>query len=178
MKQRTTMILLISGLTAFSLVVVYWVAYSSLLSTNASVISTEVSLNDATANKDKLKALKKTISDSSSDIQRLDGMFLDKDGVASFLQQVESLADLSGVTHSLSPDIQQDGTLATRQKELLKISLNTTGSWVGTYRFLNLLENLPYKIAFSNVSIQSGEGDKVGGSVWTGSFQFTVVKNQ
>ncbi len=178
MKQRTTTILLVSLIIAVSLSVAYVVAYYNFLDTNASIIVTDASLDDALSAKNKLDSLQKTVTNSKSDIQRIDGVFIDKDGVAGFLQQVESLANLSGLTHSLVPDIQQDGTLSTHQKELLKISLTTTGSWVGTFRFLNLLENLPYKIAFSSISIQAGDKGKNASANWTANFQFTVVKNK
>ena len=178
MKQRTTTILYISALVTFSLALCYGVAYSNFLSINTAVISTGASLSDAVSAKDKLVSLQKTISSSKADIQKINGMFVSNDGVAGFLQQIESLANSSGLSHSLSPDIQQNGELSPYQQELLKVTLTTTGSWVGTFRFLNQLENLPYKIAFSSISMQAGDKAKNGSTVWTTNFQFTAVKNK
>ncbi len=178
MKQRTTTILYVSAFVAFALILSYGVAYSNFLNINTTVISTDASLRDAMSAKDKLISLQKTISGSKADIQKINGMFVSNDGVAGFLQQVESIANTSGLSHSLSPDIQQDGDLSPYQQELLKVTLTTTGSWVGTLRFLNLLENLPYKIAFTSISIQAGDKTKNGNAVWTSNFQFTVVKNK
>ncbi len=63
-------------------------------------------------------------------------------------------------------------------KEIMRLKLETTGTWENTQRYINYLEHLPYKIAITNLglSILKTEGKASSTPTWRGQIELTALK--
>lgn len=127
------------------------------------------------------KSLQSFLETSGPDIERLSSRIVPKEGTVEFIELIEKL----GRDNNLSIEVESvkinEAPTQKEQVELLTLSLATKGSWNSTYRFLSLLETLPYKVIITSVGMteQGSEGDPKAKSVqsgWNGAFTFGVIK--
>ncbi len=128
------------------------------------------------------RSLKLFLSTSGSDIDKLSSRIIPREGTVSFLEMIEKNARDIGLVASVeSVNVGEAPTLPA-DFEILKLKISTEGSWGDTYRFLSLLETLPYKITINTVEVrQRGEGgpsetSSNNSALWIGEFSFNVIK--
>ncbi len=114
-----------------------------------------------------------------TDIKKVQNTVVASDGVVNFIEQLEKIARNNGITiknNSISEDA--DSKLST-STTFLKIRSETSGSWVGTYKFIYELESLPYKVSINtfNLSTEGISEDSVSGTGnWNAVFEIKLLK--
>jgi len=176
-SSKTKSKIIIAGVIALVLFLGYCYLYWDFLQTNAEISTSAAEINQSTNEESRVITLRQTVDSFQKDQSLLDSLFVPNDKVADFIQSIESLADTSGVTHTISLDIQPDSSLSSYNKELLQFHMTTSGTWKNSIRFISLLENTPYKLYIGSVELSQDTGGKRG-SAWNGNFDFTVVKNK
>jgi len=123
----------------------------------------------------------RTVRENKQLIDRLNLYFVTKATVANFIEELESLASRSDV--SLKLDSLDIGREVGPQGEnsYLEFKLNTGGDFSNIFRFLTVLESLPYKLRFNTLSITRGKTEGVdeskinNRSPWRGEISFDVI---
>ena len=159
------------------LVLGYAYMYWDFIKTNNGISLLSVDIANNVSQEERVVRLRQTVSSIKSDQSLLDSLFVDNEKVASFIQTVESLADTAGLSHTLTIDLQPDTSLLSYNKEFLQFHMVTGGNWRNTLRFMELLENMPYKLYVGSVELSQNTDTKKGAS-WDGNFDFTVIKNK
>ncbi len=128
------------------------------------------------------RSLKKFLTTSGPDIEKLSSRIVSRDGTVAFLEMIEKTARDTGlVINTKSVNVTAVPTHI-EEFETLNLVLSTEGTWNNTYRFLSILETLPYKVIISGVEVRQlgedvpSEGISVGTTPWSGSFTFNVIK--
>jgi hypothetical protein len=104
---------------------------------------------------DNNRMLAALIDTNKSDIDRLMSRLVQKDGTVAFIDMVESHAKNSGVSVLVeNVDVRKSAT-DVEGYQSLHLNVKTQGSWEGTYRFLSVLESLPYKITIESADIRN-----------------------
>ena len=130
-------------------------------------------------------ALNELVADTASDINSLSTHFLSSDGTVAFIESVEASAKSKGLNVVVSSITSSDA--GTEGFSLVNVTLSTSGSWSATYAFLKSLENMPYQINVTSVSLNQDSGPLEAGqakapasnsSIWSGAFAFTVLQQK
>lgn len=136
-----------------------------------------------------LRGIRDSLESNKIELEALNSYFLRPDGIVDFIEFLEDLGEKSGialtiggVSTELDPKVKDDF------KEILRLRLETSGSWNEIFYFLNALERLPYAIRVDNFSVglmsasdQILFGDVTksispSGRVWKASFDISVIK--
>lgn len=124
-----------------------------------------------------MKNLANSINTLTTQTREIDSYFVAPDGDVDFIDQLENTAKVQKLdvqTNSVSIDSPKDLTVKGLQYLVLK--LNTKGSWLGTYKFLSIIPNLPYKINLDQADITLSSDKGITPPVWQGSFTIRVLK--
>ncbi len=155
----------------------YIYLYYSLVSYDESVVTDSSTVYSVESEKDSIQKIQRLVATTTPDRAYLDSLFVPSDGTANFIQNLENLADDAGVSHTLSVNSTEDGTLNSSGRDYLVFSLGISGSWQSVYRFVSILENLPYKISISTIHLNISDATKKP-PLWSSNITFTVVKNK
>lgn len=131
------------------------------------------------------RALKSLVEDTSPVRKALDDLFIAKDGIAAFIESVEALGSLSGLSLEVGGISVEAAPVESDKREQLSLSLQTKGSWANTMKFLSLIENLPFVASLSAVDIKTAddiEADPKTKSrspgIWKGRIDIKVLKSK
>lgn len=126
--------------------------------------------------------LEREAKDSAEKRAMVDTYFLTTSSVAPFLEQIETLAKTAGVALVVDSVAEDTRTVAGAKKpETYGVVVFTTsfeGAWQDVYRFLSLLEHIPYASRIERVSLEqisSTENTKAGFG-WKGVVVFSIAK--
>lgn len=110
------------------------------------------------------------------DIDSVNGYFITKDEEVGFIENIESLAKENKLEVEItSINIEKDPELAKNNLEYLVVKVNTKGFFDGTYKFLSLVEMLPYHMFINKFSISKQDED-IKNKVLKGFFEIYTVK--
>ncbi len=115
--------------------------------------------------------LTKSADTTSEDKKKLSKFFVTKDGaidVVSIIENSASRLSLQYVTNSI--DTIDVDSLATQNKDLLKLDMTVSGSWSNVLRFVGYLESLPFAVNIERAEIVEN------GGVWRLGVVFSIVK--
>lgn len=102
---------------------------------------------EATRRED-IRLLNRSIQQNVSDRASLETHFAKSSNIVPFLDSIEMLASKAGADAKVdSVDENADGST-------LVVGLQASGNFTAIYKFLTLLENSPYELAFLSVNIQ------------------------
>ncbi len=124
-----------------------------------------------------LTTIKSLILSTTEKREELDKHFVTSDDIVPFIQYIESLDTLSGGV--LEIDAVDIATLS--EKPVLSVSLNMSGTYSQVYRLLRMLEEMPYEISLSSLTLNVTEFNSVVGTLipeipeWKASIDFTVI---
>lgn len=109
---------------------------------------------------------KSGVSEILALIEKVNSYFVPKDGVVSFIENIEKEARAKGTTLLIrSVDTENFGGLTDEEsvgatKEIMRLKLEDRGSWRDTMEFVSFLEHLPYKVTLVSVDFtKSVEGN-------------------
>lgn len=93
---------------------------------------------------DTLKALKAFVQETAPLHTKLDTYFVSPEGVADFIDLLESIGRKVGVAVTIL-SVEKIVTAQSTEVEVLSLRLSGSGSWEDVVRFLGILEFLPYQ---------------------------------
>ena len=137
--------------------------------TKVSILAEELEIE---AKKDRvLSLMKETLEDTTLERAKLDSYFIENEDIVTLLEEIEILGEVAGVDLSFESVV-----VDTDVEAALNLQIVTIGSFKDTYYILTLLEVLPVKISFGNISItKTLEKNKEKRGQWRGSFRVTIL---
>jgi Tfp pilus assembly protein PilO len=138
-----------------------------------------------------LRAIKTSLNENKEFISQIDSYFVPKNGVPDFIDTLEKLGKESEIALSIGSVSVEEGKNKNDFKDALHLHVDTIGSWQNIYYFLSVLESLPYRIQFDQVSVTlsaasesilfgvgpvSGARQKSANESWKGTFDIIVYK--
>lgn len=194
MKSNSKKYLIICSILAVISVVgyIFFTNYIAGLTDKTSALKSDIDLNQIKYFR--LESLRKATENTSDQKQKITDLFVGENKAVDFIGEVESLAKASNLSYSTKSIENSDaGNLSEQNKDLLTITISTTGSWSNTIKFIRLIETLPYSVrvesldltsagypsASSEASVQSAEPTStpsVVSSKWTSTIKFSVIE--
>lgn len=140
-----------------ALAALYGVAYWRLGVLNDGVRELTAQVSGYAATDASLSSLQANLNETKAEVAKIDGYYISQDGVVQFVGLVESLARQNGLKIEVqSLEAQEDkSTKAFQEKVALR--LQTTGSWANTRKYVELVENLPYRVVIESMSAEREE---------------------
>lgn len=117
------------------------------------------------------------------DLQRLAqsviSRFIPRAGFVKFMETIESEAktqNISAVIRSVGVEPRSEDEKD--DKEIIRLKLETRGSWANTMKFVNYLEHLPYKVVLHGLNLSVAAPEKGQSKVpqWQGRIEITALK--
>jgi hypothetical protein len=154
---------------------------------NRQIVSSLASSEKDLKKDESLRTIKKSLADNAELIGKINSYFVTPDEVVSFIELIENLGKESGVSLSIgSVTTGPDSKNKDDFKEVMKLRLETLGTWRDTYQFLSIIENLPYKETVEQVSLNLNlpvnelyfdfVSDEDVSRVWRGYFEIALLK--
>lgn len=129
------------------------------------VVAAYQELYTAARGKENLAVITKSFTATVEPRAVIANAFLHTDGLVIFIEQLEGLAKTASVTLELDEPKSITGKTAS-----LDLAFRATGSFAGLYRFLSLLESLPYRLDWRSVTWNFASG-----TTWSGDFALAVI---
>jgi hypothetical protein len=141
---------------------------------NNEALSLKEELDFEIIKEERLRSVKEIVVDVAPQRDEIDSYFVGKDSIVSFIKIVEDLGNLSGVSLEIDSvgvsGLEIGDGVNSEILEQLNLDFTTQGSWQNTFHLIALLESLPYKVSFEELSLE----EKVDS--WNGVFGLKVVK--
>lgn len=134
----------------------------------------EAELQTETSKKNESKSYERLLKLVETERAQLDTHFIKSTDVVVFLDTVEDLAPRVNAKAEVAlVDIAPDSTS-------LNVEMKASGTFEALYRFLMLLENLPYQVEIVSMNLQrpGAAGEAVSGSAaveWSATFQIKLL---
>ena len=110
-------------------------------------------------------------------ISNLNLCFVNSNEVVDFIKSIELISEFSGVSIDIkSVGVGDSELIKNTNVETLIVEFTTQGTWNGTFKFLSLVENIPYDITIDRMSINKftdGENKK---GFWRSNFTIKAIK--
>lgn len=182
-KKPSKKILYILGLSVAGLFVIYYFVFSDIKAKNEHISALGHELSLQTSKREYMLSIQKIVSDAGSDIALVDNSIIKSDGDVSFIENLESIAKNNGLSITIDSLVfENDPALDKAGITIFKVKAKTSGSWIGTYKFLSQIESLPLKIKISNFGFMSDTSGGTSGTsksssgLWQSSFEIHILK--
>ncbi len=140
----------------------------------------EKQISEEKSYEDRNRSLRQLLADIQGDMTRLESRRpAAADGAVAFLETIESLGRASGAKVEVASVV--DGTYKENPDayKTLNLAVSAAGSWDNIYYFLNLLENEPYKMTISNMSVSNElPGGATSSALWKASLSLIVLQKK
>lgn len=116
-----------------------------------------------------LKIFETFLRETDDERKLISQSFVSEQSLIKVVEDIEKIGVLSG-----AKVVTESASFVNDQKKVIPtFRISTTGGFSSVFRLMLLLENLPYELAFDEVSIIKTEGN--AGSIWTGTFIIKVI---
>jgi hypothetical protein len=204
MKSHSTKQIIIAlSVVVLLLVASHFVAFLFIKNTATKVLTLEREAE--TLKSQALEYSKYTPEDLLSLAQSVSAKFVPRGDVVDFIESIETKGraqNVSVTVRSVGTEKRTPDAPDTDDKEVLRLKLETVGSWSNTLKFINYLEHLPYKVSVQGLGMSKvlserntsnsdgasegdGGGEAIGGTVggtgstpslWKSEIEITVLK--
>ncbi|MDD5032920.1 MAG: hypothetical protein PHC85_02280 [Candidatus Pacebacteria bacterium] len=113
------------------------------------------------------KRLEDQLAEAKEEKEKIESVFLDKDNLIKFIQELESLAKIANVDMEMKSVEMGFGSVGAKPF----FSFTAAGDFSDIYRFLVLIENDPYQIKISRLQLQN----LVEGKKWEAGFSVRLL---
>jgi|GEM_PF-4585860 Tfp pilus assembly protein PilO len=141
----------------------------------ASTLNNEIAL--LTTRFSRESSMKALLNDTKSLRQELEASIITKEGLVSFVEQIETLGEDIGVTpkiSNLNTETIREGPAA-NVAEYLLASVEAVGSWPKLFKFFSLIEAMPTVLSIDRVTFDK-DGKEKGLSSWATTFVVRAIK--
>jgi len=122
------------------------------------------------------RSMKKILGETKNERLELNSRFVSSDNVVSFIENIENLSSVTGVSLDVR-SVNIIETTSTVNYEWLELSVDVSGSWKGLYHLFSLVDHLPVASSVSGARIVYTNTDEDSGEeVWSGSFRMKAAK--
>ncbi|MBI2045918.1 MAG: hypothetical protein HYT28_00635 [Parcubacteria group bacterium] len=137
-----------AGVSAIVIFAVYGFAVFFLFQNieQSALLSGEIT--EQTQTEEHLRLLKNNIQGTEEERAKIEARFVSEDGMVSFIEQVESLGEVSS-----SKVVLRSVSIEGEKNEALKLELSITGSFSEVFHFMALAEHLPFQVSFVKMSM-------------------------
>lgn len=156
MKSGTKNFFICMLIVALSTVVAYGYVTKYVSSLITKTSETKEEIDNLEVKYDHLKSLHKAAENTSDESAKISSYIVRSGGSVDFISNIEQVAAAGGLVYNtdrieavVSPE------LDSVQKELLEVSFTATGNWSSLFRFLKLIENMPYGIKIQRFELTS-----------------------
>lgn len=160
----------------------YWIFSRKIAENNNQLLSLAEELNIQLNREKQLKSLKSIVAETEEDRKRLNSFFVSKEGIVSFISQIESIADLSGGSIEIDSvgvgPFEEEGAPKSEILEILSMNITSLGSWSDNFYFLNLLETMPFKVSIKRFSLEKEISKTESNDNWEGFFEIEIFKKK
>jgi hypothetical protein len=173
MNKKSTIIILSLLTAAAAFVYVGMFVKVARLNAEISEIQSKI---DSQGNKDAaLRLSGRSLAETETERRSLGSYFVAEDGAVSLIENIESLARVAGVEVNI--DSLGIEALPNQRFEKLNVRIEAVGVWGGVYKFLLLVENMPFALNIGRVLISENRDalDKASGE-WVLQMNFDVLK--
>ncbi|HEY0220680.1 MAG TPA: hypothetical protein VGC58_00460 [Candidatus Paceibacterota bacterium] len=158
--------------------------FSDIKSKNENISELTAYLSSEMNREDYVISTQRQLQSLEEDINILKNSIVSSSGDVQFIENLEMVARKNNLSMSIdSIMIEKDPKLASSTIDVFKIKATTEGTWSNTYKFLNQLEALPYKIRLNYFNLSGGEvvpssekNKVVTREPWEASFEIRVLK--
>lgn len=109
-------------------------------------------------------SLKGLMNEIVGEKQKIDSVFLDKENIINFIENLESIADKTGASIKISSI-----NINNQDKKGLSLQFKLAGNFNQLFQYLVLLENLPYLIDIERVDFRN-----LAPNEWEANFEILV----
>lgn len=133
------------------------------------------------AKEKQLRSFKSVAEDTLLNRAKLNSYLVANDGEVSFINKIEELINISGAETSISTvsvEAYNQDAVMNEYIEVLRLKLNTAGSWSENIYLLNLLESMPYRISITDLSLDAVTNSDGKNEGWEGIISLKVLKSK
>jgi len=96
---------------------------------------------------------KRMLKDTENERERINNLIINKNSVADFISNLEKIAKKNEIDLTKTVSVEKEKVSA--KESFLKVSLRVKGELAKVYHYMELIENLPYKIRIKKMSLAS-----------------------
>lgn len=136
---------------------IYAVSYIKTLNLQVEDVKNEA--DQIRSKYDRMVAFHDSNQSDTDNKKKLINYFIPPNGAVDFLTSFEQTAQSIGLKfNTVSLDTEQATDLSSQNKEILRVSFETNGSWNNTMHFLSLVESLPYAVQITGATLEGAAG--------------------
>lgn len=162
--QNTRIRLIAVALFAFATFFLVGLVWRNIKLKNAETAELLVSLGAAENAERQAQAIRVIEMQASRDILALETLALTNDRLISLIESIEEAGRLLKLDLEIASFEKKEEGIP----QIIRIAINTKGSWMGTSSFLQAIESLPYRVLIETASLAKS------GNVWKGSVVFAL----
>jgi hypothetical protein len=176
-KSITSLIIILS-VGVIALCGVCYFVYGQVSTRGQQLFDLTEQSNQNNQKNQEIKRVMSSLITITPQIKKIDGYFIASDGEVNFINEIEDIAKANNLIIEISSvSLDTTSDLTAKGFEYLTLKLSTKGSWAGTYKFLSLLSNMPYKVNVKQADVSNvSDTGAVKVSLWQGSFTVQVLK--
>jgi len=179
--KKTRIIIAVLIILNVVLITVYGAFSNRINENNKKIENLAKDLDQQILKEQQYQSFKNILAQTEDQRDSLDSFFVLSEETVSFIQEIENLAAISSLETEItsvgsSDYINLDGETKSEKIEYLNLTINTFGNWQSNFYFLNLLENMPYKVSVNRLSLESKKDGSGQTLLWEGIFSIKVLK--
>ncbi len=167
-------------LSAGALLLLLW----SVRHTQASIGTLTGTLVASSTHQTSETLLQRRVEETKQQRADVDAYFVDVSALVPFLEQIEDLARIAGVSSKVVAVSEETRPLSDVQGGkgknatygVISVTVSFKGAWAQAYRFLSLVEHIPYVSRIERAELSQVEETAQQSAGWSGLVVFTVAK--
>lgn len=162
LKNKYLLFILLAVVGVLAVVHIFMFRHTVALATKSQTLQADIV--ELTEKNNQIQSLQNNISEILDDYNKLQKLFIEKEGVIDLIQFIETISTKAGVTLKVDKVTKQEFRPIYPTKEIVLIDVISTGTKSDMLQFLETIEHLPYKVSIKNVALQ--QLDKETRLVW------------
>jgi hypothetical protein len=173
--KRTRQALIAVSLIAAAALAGYGYFLSTIITVNRELAELTENLGQEALRETHIRSVRNLLRDTETERIRVRSQFIGENDVVPFIEQIEGLAEASGVQLDIRSVAVVDAGERDANHEWLSLSLSALGSWSNVQHFLALVEHFPATLVVGQLRL-GRQASEEGGVAWDLSMTFNAVK--
>lgn len=159
----------VASVVALGALGVWGVAYTQVRTTDSFAVAAKEKIRSESERENVLRGLARLYGETADERALLSSRIIPQDGIAMFIERIESTAKDVGVTLEIGTVVL--GPASSESLQTVTLTVHAEGSWNASLRFLRALESLPYGVRITSAAFDGLE--KSG--LWSDTFSVTAL---